>query len=50
MNDTLRNIVDSSEVYFWLMRITFLISNLKVADTENDIANLIKGFEGEKET
>jgi len=46
MHDTSRNIVDASEVYFWLMRITFLISNLKMADTENDIANLIKGVEG----
>jgi len=27
------------------MRITFLISNLKVADTENDTASLIKGIE-----
>ena len=45
-----KRIVDASEVYFWLMRITFLISNLKVADTENNIANLIKGVEGAKET
>lgn len=49
MRDTWGNIVDASEVvYFWLMRITFLISNLKVEDTENDTANLIK--RGEERT